>query len=223
MLPGQLKLPKQFMLLGDKPIIWYSLQAVEQSKVIDDCILVTGEEDIPYVRSEIIENYGFQKVKRLVSGGSERYESVYRGLQAAEDESGYIFIHDAARPFLTEEILRDTYEAVCRYGACVAAMPVKDTIKLADEEGFAVQTPNRSRVWMVQTPQAFETRLIRKAYDMLFERLEELKAQGISVTDDAMVAETMLGSRVRLVKASYENIKITTPEDMKTALGFLSA
>lgn len=214
-------LPKQFMLLQDKPIIWYSLQAVEQSEIIDDCILVTGEEYIPYVKSEIIEKYGFRKMKSIVGGGSERYESVYRGLQAVEDESGYIFIHDGARPFLTEEILRDTYEAVCRYGACVAAMPVKDTIKLADEEGFAVQTPNRSRVWAVQTPQVFEAGLIRQAYDMLFERLEKLKAEGSSVTDDAMVAETMLGTRVKLVKASYENIKITTPEDMKTARGFL--
>lgn len=230
---------KQFMLLEDKPIIWYSLQAVEQSDVIDDCILVTGAEDIPFVQQEIVEKYGFRKVKRIVAGGSERYESVYNGLNAlersteeadsdiactnsAENCREYVFIHDGARPFLTEKILRDTYEAVCKYGACVAAMPVKDTIKIADENGFAVQTPNRNLVWAVQTPQVFERKLITEAYEKLFEQLEELKQKGIAVTDDAFVAETFGPLPVKLVEASYENIKITTPEDIKTARGFLS-
>lgn len=214
--------PKQFMMLGEKPLLWYSLQAVERSEIIDDCILVTGAEYISYVKTEIVERYGFRKIREITAGGSERYESVYSGLKALKEASGYVFIQDGARPFLTEEILRDTYEAVCRYGACVAAVPVKDTVKIADGEGFAVQTPNRSLVWAVQTPQVFEAGLIRQAYDMLFERLEELKERGVAVTDDAMVAETMLGTRVKLVKASYENIKITTPEDRKTALGFLT-
>lgn len=215
-------IPKQFMTLGNQPLICYSLRTIEQSKIIDDCILVTGKENIPYVESEIIEKYGFHKVKCIVAGGSERYESVFRGLQAMESRDGYTFIHDGARPFLTEEILRQTYEAVKKYDACVAAMPVKDTVKIADVEDFAVQTPNRSLVWAVQTPQVFAAELICRAYEMLFESLEELRRKNISVTDDAMVAETMLGIRVKLVKASYENIKITTPEDMKTALGFLA-
>lgn len=214
--------PKQFMLLGNKPVICYSLQTIEQSAVIDDCILVTGKEDIPYAESEIIKKYGFRKVKDIAAGGCERYESVFRGLQAMENRDGYTFIHDGARPFLTEEILVRTHEAVKKYDACVAAMPVKDTVKIADADDFAVQTPNRSFVWAVQTPQVFDTRLICRAYEMLFERLAELKGRGVCVTDDAMVAESMLGIRVKLVKASYENIKITTPEDMKTALGFLA-
>lgn len=229
---------KQFMLLEGKPLIWYSLQTVEQSEVIDDCILVTGAEDIPYVKEEIVEKYHFSKVRAVVAGGSERYESVYNGLQAIkakcpfageqqeEPESvqgeTYIFIHDGARPFLTEKILRDTYRAACEYKACVAGMPVKDTIKIADEKGFAVQTPNRSLVWAVQTPQVFEAKLITTAYEKLFAELESLKAQGISITDDAFVAEYMLGIPVKLVEASYENIKITTPEDIKTAQGFLN-
>ena len=206
-------------MLNEKPLIWYSLHAVEESEIIDDCVLVTGEADIPYVQQEIVEKYGFQKVKAVVAGGSERYESVYLGLQAVR--SDYVFIHDGARPFLTEKILQDTYAAVCEHGACVAGMPVKDTIKIADENGFAVQTPNRNLVWAVQTPQVFETELIRAAYEKLFEQLDELKKQGIAVTDDAFVAEAMLGVYVKLVEASYENIKITTPEDIKTARGFL--
>lgn len=215
-------IPKQFMALGNKPLICYSLQTIEQSEIIDDCILVTGKEDIPYAESEIIKKYGFHKVKNIIAGGSERYESVFRGLQAMGSRDGYTFIHDGARPFLTEEILRRTYEAVEKYDACVAAMPVKDTVKIADAEEFAVQTPNRSLVWAVQTPQVFAAELICRAYEMLFERLKELKDKSISVTDDAMVVESMLGIRVKLVRASYENIKITTPEDMKTALGFLT-
>lgn len=215
-------IPKQFMTLGDQPLICYSLRTIEQSEIIDNCILVTGKEDIPYVESEIVKKYGFYKVKNIVAGGAERYESVFRGLQAMGSREGYTFIHDGARPFLTEEILGRVYEAVKQYDACVAAMPVKDTIKIADAEEFAVQTPNRDLVWAVQTPQVFATELICRAYEMLFENLEELKDRGISVTDDAMVAETMLGIRIKLVKASYENIKITTPEDMKTALGFLA-
>lgn len=213
--------PKQFMLLGNKPVICYSLHTIEQSEIIDNCILVTGREDIPYAKEEIVKKYGFHKVKAIVPGGSERYESVFRGLQAMESRDGYTFIHDGARPFLTEEILSRTYEAVKKYDACVAAMPVKDTVKIADTDDFAVQTPNRSFVWAVQTPQVFDTALIYRAYEMLFERLAEIKSRGICVTDDAMVAESMLGIRVKLVKASYENIKITTPEDMRTALGFL--
>lgn len=214
-------IPKQFLELGGKPLICHSLQAIERSGVIDDCILVTGKEDISYAESEIVRKFGLHKVKAVIAGGNERYESVFRGLEALESREGYVFIHDGARPFLTEEILLGTYEAVKEYGACVAAMPVKDTVKLADEDGFAVQTPNRSLVWAVQTPQAFDAKLICRAYELLFERLDELREEGIFVTDDAMVAEAMLGTRVKLVKASYKNIKITTPEDMRTALGFL--
>lgn len=212
---------KQFMLLNDKPLIWYSLQAVEESEIIEDCVLVTGAEDISFVRQEIVEKYGFRKVRHIVAGGSERYESVYYGLQAVQN-ADYVFIHDGARPFLTEEILRNTYRAVVEHGACVAGMPVKDTIKIADENGFAVQTPNRNLVWAVQTPQVFETQLITHAYEQLMAQLDELKAKGVAITDDAFVAEYMLGTKVKLVKASYENIKITTPEDIKTAQGFLS-
>ncbi len=216
---------KQFLLLGGKPVLWYSLQAVEESAVIDDCILVTGADDIAFVRSEIVEKYGFHKVDRMIAGGNERYESVYRALclmaeggMTVPNEDGYVFVHDGARPFLTEKILEDTYEAVCRYHACAAAVPVKDTIKIADEGGFAVQTPARSLVWAVQTPQVFDTQLIIHAYQKLFEQTNALR-QGI--TDDAMVVETMLEIPVKLVKSSYQNIKITTPEDMRMAENLL--
>ena len=220
---------KQFMLLRDKPLIWYSLQTVEQSEVIDDCILVTGEADLSYVQREIVEKYGFRKVAAVIPGGSERCFSVGNAMRyLAEDRlpvpnrDGYVFIHDGARPFLTERILRDTYEAVQEYGACVAAVPSKDTIKIADGQDFAVSTPDRRRVWNVQTPQVFETGLITEAYAQLERRLPELTSQGIAVTDDASVVELFTEHRVKLVFGAYENIKITTPEDISTAEGFLA-
>lgn len=219
---------KQFMMLSGKPLIWYSLQAVEQSEIIDDCILVTGKSDIPYVRQEIVEKHGFSKITDVIEGGDERYTSVCNamryiagGRQPIPNKDGYVFIHDGARPFLTEEILRSTYEAVREYGACVAAVPSKDTVKLADEQGFAAATPDRRRVWNIQTPQVFETKLITGAYARLERELPRLREQGAAVTDDAGVVELFTERRVKLAMGAYENIKITTPEDLSTAEGFL--
>lgn len=218
--------PKQYMLLGDRPVIWYALHAIEESAVIDDCIVVTGTEvsDIKYMSGEIVARYGFRKVDTIVAGGAERYDSVYQALKVIADEDmavpnkdGYIFIHDGVRPFLTEEILRRCYEAVEKYHACVAGMPVKDTIKLADGEGYAAQTPDRSRLWQIQTPQVFDTPLIISSYEKLMREKENLRREGIAVTDDAMTVERFTGQKVKLVEGSYENIKITTPEDLRIA------
>ncbi len=220
----QSNVAKQYMLLREKPIIWYALHAFEESDIINKVILVVGAGEIPYGQKEIVEKYGFSKVAAVIEGGAERYLSVWEGLKQIRDEEsadGYVFIHDGARPFVTEEMIKDTYEAAKAYGACVAGMPVKDTIKIADEEGFAAQTPNRKTVWAVQTPQVFEEDLIISAYASLVENLDKLKAQGVEITDDAMVVETMTQRRVKLVKASYENIKITTPEDMNIAESFM--
>lgn len=220
---------KQFMLLGGKPLLWYSLQTAEQSEIIDDCILVTGESDIPYVQREIVEKYSFRKVKSVVAGGSERWESVGKGLAALQEETsefpnrdGYVFIHDGARPFLTEEIIRSTFDTVQKYHACVAAVPSKDTIKLADENGFAVSTPDRRRVWAVQTPQVFDTELIVRAYASLRKKAEAVGKENIAVTDDAGVVELFTDCPVKMAEGSYRNIKITTQEDLKTAETFLN-
>lgn len=217
---------KQYLMLKDKPVIWYALQAFEQSNIVDRIILVVGEGEIAYCQNEIVRKYGFSKVVTVIEGGTERYLSVWEGIKWLADnrpsaEEEYIFIHDGARPFVNEKIISDTYAAAKEYGACVAGMPVKDTIKIADESEFAVQTPNRRTVWAVQTPQVFERNLITEAYNGLIENLVELKRNGVEITDDAMVVETILKKQVKLVKASYENMKITTPEDMKVAESFL--
>lgn len=212
---------KQFLLLNEKPLIYYSLKAFEESGV-DVMILVTGQEEISYCQEEIVEKYGFGKVAKIVAGGKERYHSVYAGLSALSGilpEDGFVLIHDGARPMLTQEIIARTRAAACEYGACVAAMPVKDTIKVADEKGFAAATPDRSTLWQIQTPQAFTYGLIRQAYEKLLS--DERFQQGI--TDDAMVVEAMTSEKVKLVEGSYENIKVTTPEDMRIAECFLAS
>lgn len=204
------KVQKQYLEISGKPVLFYSLDAFQRSNIIDEIILVVGENQEDFCKKEIVEKYGITKVSKIVKGGSERYYSVWNGLQVISGD-GYVFIHDGARPFVTEEILSRAYEAVQIEKACVVGMPVKDTIKIADDNKFAKETPNRNYVWMVQTPQVFETSLVKKAYSLL------MKQEIIQVTDDAMVVEKMLNMNVKLVEGSYENIKITTPDDLKIA------
>ena len=213
---------KQYMLLDGKPIIWYALKAFEESKYIHQVILVVGAGEIPFCQKEIVEAFGFEKVTKIVEGGAERYLSVWEGLKCLEPEEGnYVFVHDGARPFVTEDIIGTAYEAVKEQGACVVGMPVKDTIKIADDNDFAVQTRNRKTLWAVQTPQVFDELLIYKAYEKVVKSLKELKEKGVEITDDAMVVETMTNRKVKLIKGSYANIKITTPEDLLVAQSFL--
>lgn len=204
------KVQKQYLEIDGKPVLYYSLWAFEQSPVIDEIILVVGKHQEEYCQSEIVDKYGISKVKTIVQGGEERYISVWNGLQQVDGE-GYVFIHDGARPFINEEILNRAYKDVVKCKACVVGMPVKDTIKLADGEGFVEETPERSRVWMIQTPQVFESGLVKAAYELLMQQ------DNIQVTDDAMAVEQMLGNKVKLTLGSYENIKITTPEDLEIA------
>ncbi|MCM1174370.1 MAG: 2-C-methyl-D-erythritol 4-phosphate cytidylyltransferase [Blautia sp.] len=210
---------KQYLLLQGRPVIYYALRTFQDS-FIDEIVLVVGQGETEYCRREIAEKYHFSKVKQIVEGGKERYHSVANGLKAVAGE-GYVFIHDGARPFVTGEILRRSYEAVRKYHACVVGMPVKDTIKIVDKDCFAKETPNRETVWQVQTPQVFTIALAKEAYDKLLLKEAELKTRGIRITDDAMVVETLLNHPVKLVEGSYGNIKITTPEDLHIARSFL--
>lgn len=219
------KVAKQYLTIQDKPVLYYSLKQFEDS-LIDDIILVTAEEEIAYCREEIVEKYGFQKVHAITAGGKERYHSVYHGLVAAKNvlgcgEEACIYIHDGARPLINEEILLRAKESVEKYGSGVVGMPVKDTIKLVDEDGFVTQTPKRSCVWQVQTPQCFLFSDIMAAYEKLMQQETALLEQGVAITDDAMVMELLGEKKVKLVEGSYANIKITTPEDMSVAEQFM--
>lgn len=211
------EVPKQYLLMGGKPVIYYSLAVFQKCSRIDEIILVCSREDVEKCRRDIVEYYGFSKVKRIVPGGKERYHSVYEGLKAAE-ECGYILIHDGARPFIDEEMVNRVLDELPGCRACVVGVPVKDTIKLSDDGGYVAQTLPRERLWSIQTPQSFEYQLIRKAYDKLAER-DPLE---VKITDDAMVVEYIAGIPVKLVEGSYENMKITTPEDLLLAEMILS-
>lgn len=204
---------KQYIELDGKPLICYALQVFQESGIIDTVTLVVGKGQIPYAQEEIVGRYGFTKVCAIVEGGEERYDSVWQGLKAVScgQEADYIFIHDGARPFVEEAILERGYETVRRHRACVAGMPSKDTVKLVDGDDFAVNTPERKYVWTVQTPQIFEKALIMEAYSRMMEE------EHTKVTDDAMAVELMLKLPVKLFEGSYENIKITTPEDLEVA------
>lgn len=208
------KIQKQYLMLKGKPVLYYSLKAFQDSPLIDEIYLVVGAGEEAFCKSEVINKYGIAKVKKIIAGGKERYHSVWNGLQEVGGE-GYTFIHDGARPLVDGTIIERALSEVKRYKACVVGMPVKDTIKISDKDGMAKRTPDRRNLWMVQTPQVFDNQLIKKAYSL------QMGEPYINVTDDAMVVERMLKYPVKLVLGSYENIKITTPEDLEIAEVFL--
>lgn len=200
---------KQFMTLGGVPLICHCLRMFQNSTV-DNIILVTSEEDIDFCRKEIVDKYKFDKVSEIVPGGAERFDSVYNGLLACEGAE-YIFIHDGARPFATTDMLERLLPAAREYGSSTVAMPVKDTIKISDDNDLSISTPDRRYVWQVQTPQCFRRDMLLDAYRKMYQ--SDMK----NVTDDTMVAERYASTKTKLVSGSYENIKITTCEDMELA------
>lgn len=206
---------KQYMILDGKPLIAYALEAFERSQA-DQIVLVVGAGEENRIREEILAPLKLKKVSAVVAGGKERYHSVYEGLKALTG-CDVVLIHDGARPLVSDEVIRRTVDGAIRYGACVAGMPVKDTIKVSDDDGFCAATPDRARLWQIQTPQAFSYGLVRNAYDWLM--ADPNRQQG--VTDDAMVVESCTDQKVRLVEGSYENLKVTTPEDLILAEALL--
>lgn len=220
--------PKQYIEIGGYPLIYYSIKAFSDS-FVDEMILVCGEGEEEYCSSEIVEKYGFSKVKGIVAGGSERYHSVYNGLKALRciaegdmrDPCEIVFIHDGARPFVTEELLTRAYETAVKDHAAVVAVPAKDTIKVADPDGYSIETMPRDLIWLAQTPQVFDFYAIYEAYSRLIGSEEKVLEDGITVTDDAMVLEMFSDTRVRLVPGDYRNIKITTADDLVIAGCFI--
>ena len=204
---------KQYLLIKDRPVIYYTLQAFEDSEV-DEVILVTGADEVDYCRKEIVEAYRFKKVRDVVAGGKERYDSVYEGLKALSG-CDYVLIHDGARPLISRTLINANINCVQETKACITAVPAKDTIKVADDNDYVADTPDRSRLWQIQTPQSFSYALVLEAY-----RKREEAMDG-TMTDDAMVVEKYTSYPIRLLKGDYRNIKITTPEDLVIAEAFL--
>lgn len=206
---------KQYLLIQDKPVLYYTLKAFEDS-FIDEILLVVGDGEKEYCQENIVDKYGFSKISNIVIGGKERYHSVYQALVWIENNRktySYVFIHDGARPFISEEVLKKAYDTVKVKDACIVGVPVKDTIKMVGKDGVVIHTPDRSTLWTVQTPQVFSYNKIKNAYDKLI-TVENSGKLEVTITDDAMVMETFGDTLVCVVEGSYENIKITTPDDM---------
>jgi 2-C-methyl-D-erythritol 4-phosphate cytidylyltransferase len=171
-----------------------------------------------YCRREIVNKFNFTKIKSMVIGGNERYESVYEALKVLNDtETSYVLIHDGARPFVDQNIIKDLLDNAYEHKACVVGVPVKDTIKIVGENNVISETPDRKTLYMIQTPQVFSYALIKEAYD------KYMLEQPCSVTDDSMVVELMNSCSVKLIEGSYNNIKITTPEDLSIAENILNS
>ena len=209
----QSEMPKQYLPLLGKPVLFYSLQAFEQS-MADEIVLVVGNQEQEYCQKEIVEKYGFQKVKHIVEGGIQRYDSVYQGLLVSKD-ADYVLIHDGARPLITTDIINCAICEVKQKGACVVGMPVKDTIQLVTQEQIIESTPIRERTWLAQTPQCFSYDIAFLAYCKAIEQKDN------SITDDAMVIMRYSNKKVSMIEGSYENMKVTTPEDILIAELFL--
>ena len=206
---------KQFVELFEKPLLYYSLKAFSESKV-DEIIVVTSKDDIDFVREDIVKKYEFFKVKDIVSGGNERYDSVYSGLKVASGD--ICLIHDCARAMINVELINRCIDETLKYRAVVPVVAPKDTIRLRDGE-FGGETIDRSTLCIIQTPQCFYTELIKSA----FEKMYKTDYKSLGITDDAMVVEKFSDTKVRLIEGDYKNIKVTTPEDIMIAKAFLDA
>lgn len=179
------------------------------SDYIDEIVLVIGEGDEKLCRERVLNYININKPFKVVKGGNERQDSVYNGIRNVSKDTDIILIHDGARPFITEDIIMKSIKEAKVWGAVTTGMPVKDTIKIVNQEGFIAKTPDRSCLWLTQTPQTFASHVIVQAYEFC-------QIKGIKATDDAMLAEAM-GLNVKIIEGSYDNIKITTPEDMALA------
>ncbi|MBC8591613.1 2-C-methyl-D-erythritol 4-phosphate cytidylyltransferase [Wansuia hejianensis] len=203
------KINKQFIAIDNKPILAHTLEKFEQCQYIDEIILVSKEEEVEYCRKEIVRKYGFKKVNKIIRGGKERQDSIYNGLLALNEKTDIVLTHDGARPFVRIKNIEDGIKGVLEYGACVIGVPVKDTIKVIDESKGIHHTPKRDLLWAAQTPQCFWTHLIKKGYEYAI-------TEGIVGTDDSSLVEKM-GHEVKMIMGNYDNIKITTPEDLIVA------
>lgn len=197
---------KQFIEVGGLPVLAGTLLRFENCRYVDEIILVVNEKDIIYCKSNIVDLYDIRKVKVIAAGGLKRQDSVYNGLLEVDKSCDVVLVHDGARPFVKENTIIENIAAACEYGAVCTAVPVKDTIKSADESGFVADTPDRRFLWSVQTPQTFK-------YSIICESYKKAREEALIGTDDAVLAEKA-GYKVKLVMGSYDNIKITTQEDL---------
>ncbi len=199
---------KQFLSIGNIPVLAHTIKKLGKSRYIDFLIIIIKETDILYL-SDIINRFKINLDYKIVYGGRERQDSIYNGLINMPKETDIVLTHDGARPFVSVEKVDEAIEKVEETGACVLANKVKDTIKVSLDGKTVDYTPNRDMLWQVQTPQVFETQILLKAYNQAY-------SEDYYGTDDCSLVEKT-GIKVKLINNSYDNIKITTKEDLHIA------
>lgn len=200
---------KQFFKIEDKPILAYTIQCFLEHAYIDDIILVINQNEEEVVKNEVLNKYFKKNNFKMAYGGKERYNSVYNGLKVLDENTDYVLIHDGARPLVNKEEISIVVDTLRERKACVVGVPVKNTYKLVNEFKEIEYTPPREKLYSVMTPQAFHRDLIVQAYQIGIDECAH-------VTDDAMMVELFTDEKVLIVDGSYENIKITIPDDILT-------
>lgn len=199
-------IPKQFLKLAGKPIIAHTLKQFDSMESIDDIVLVIDSNYAEYMQRHILDIYEFKKTISLVEGSDTRQKSVYNGLKSLPRDTDIAIIHDGVRPFIQRELIEMSIHEAIDCGGAVVGVPVKDTIKRVDGDGFIRATLDRKMLWAVQTPQTFK-------YDIIIDAHRQAMEDGFVGTDDSMLVER-LGISVKMLMGSYSNIKITTKEDI---------
>jgi 2-C-methyl-D-erythritol 4-phosphate cytidylyltransferase len=197
-------IPKQFLLLNGKPILHHTLSVLDQCSIVNEIILVVADKEIENSRQQI-EDF-CPKVTQVIVGGKERQDSVYNGLQNLDSKADIVMVHDGVRPFVSEDLIRESVEAARKFGAAITAIPVSDTIKKVNSESVVESTIDRSGLWRVQTPQTFQVSLLKEAF-------AKAQADNFYGTDEGSLIE-YLGKDVKVVPGSELNIKITRSEDL---------
>jgi len=205
---------KPFIHLCGKPVISHTLGVFKRLAAVNEIILVVNKKDLKQAKK-----YFQHGIVKVIEGGPQRTDSVYNGIKAMKKDSDIVLIHDGVRPFVTKAIVMDSIKQAARFGAAVVAVPVIPTIKSVDKYGFIKKTLDRSELWEIQTPQVFKKEIIIDAYKNVG---AGFKPAPTEITDDAMLVER-LGRKVKIVMGSYNNIKITTPKDLKIAEAILKS
>lgn len=197
---------KQYMLLKGRPVICYSLDLFDRLGMVKEVIIVAHPGEVEYCESQIVAKYGYSKISRVVAGGITRQHSVWYGLNQVDKATDLVAVHDGARPLVDEDMFMDVAAAAREWGAAIPGISIRDSLKMADSEGFVAQSLDRTVVIAAQTPQIF-------SYSQLVTAYEKARAEEFSATDDAGLYERYIG-KVRIVPGDYRNIKITTRDDL---------
>ena len=201
---------KQYLHLKDRPILAVTLEALQKCVMLDAIVLVVPAKDVRYCQKEIVEKFGIDKVSKVVPGGKLRQDSVRMGLETLNGQHDLVLIHDGVRPMVEPDLVEAVIRTALKHRAAISALPAKETVKAVDNHRQVAATYDRTKVWMVQTPQAFHYKDILKAHR------EALKNGLTKATDDAFLVEK-LGIPIRVVLGSERNIKVTTPHDLALA------